>query len=89
MCQTYPIYGQEKNNGYTSWHKLTGGGGGGGGTPLHKPVVQYVLPQRIYFFLHRFGLKADIHFAHFRLESSRVFEGTTGVYERICRCIFR
>ena len=50
MCQTYPIYGQEKNNGYTSWHKLTGGGGGGVGTPLHKPVVQYVLPQRIFFF---------------------------------------
>ena len=67
----------------------THGGGGGGGTPLHKPVVQYVLPQRIYFFLHRFGLKTDIHFAHFRLESSRVFEGTTGVYERICRCSFR
>ena len=64
-------------------------GGGEGVTPLHKPVVQYVLPQRIYFFLHRFGLKTDIHFAHFRLESSRVFEGTTGVYERICRCIFR
>ena len=87
MCQTYPIYGQAKNNGYTSWHKLTGGGGEGG-TPLHKPVVQYVLPQRI-FFLRRFGLKTDIHFAHFRLESSRIFEGTTGVYERLCRCSFR
>ena len=29
-----------------------------------------------------FGLKAVIHFAHFGLESGRVFEGTTGVYGR-------
>ena len=29
-----------------------------------------------------FGLKTGIHFAHFGLESSVVFEGTTGVYER-------
>ena len=36
MCQTYPIYGQEKNNGYTSWHKLTGGGGGGEGVRPYK-----------------------------------------------------
>ena len=38
-----------------------------------------------YVFLRRFGLKTGIHFAHFRLESGRVFEGTTGVLERICR----
>ena len=36
-------------------------------------------------FLRRFGLKTDIHFAHFGLESGMVFEGTTGVYERIYR----
>ena len=34
-------------------------------------------------FLCRFGLKTDIDFAHFGLESGMVFEGTTGVYERI------
>ena len=33
-----------------------------------------------------FGLKTGIDFAHFDLESaSMVFEGTTGVYERIYR----
>ena len=36
-------------------------------------------------FLRRVGLKTGIHFAHFSLESSMVFEGTTGVYERIYR----
>ena len=30
-----------------------------------------------------FGLKTRIHFAHFGLESGMIFEGTTGVYERI------
>jgi len=32
-----------------------------------------------------FGLKTCIHFAHFGLESGMMFEGTTGVYERIYR----
>ena len=32
-----------------------------------------------------FGLKTGIDFAHFGLESGMVFEGTTGVYERIYR----
>ena len=36
-------------------------------------------------FLRRFALKTVIHFAHFGLESGMVFEGTTGVYERIYR----
>ena len=36
-------------------------------------------------FVSRFGLKKGIHFAHFGLESSMVFEGTTGVYEHIYR----
>ena len=41
-------------------------------------------PHRVGFFRH-FGLKTGIHFAHFGLESGMVFEGTTGVYERIYR----
>ena len=53
-------------------------GGGLGGTPLYKPY-KYVLHQRVGFF-RRFGLKTDIHFAHFGLESGMFFKGTTGVY---------
>ena len=37
----------------------------------------------------RFGLKTGINFAHFGLESGMVFEGTTGVYERIYRFNFK
>ena len=37
----------------------------------------------------RFGLKTGIDFAHFGLESGMVFEGTTGVYERIYRFNFK
>ena len=55
----------------------------GGSTPLDK-LYRYVLPHRVGF-LRRFGLKTGIHFAHFGLESGMVFEGTTGVYERIYR----
>ena len=65
------------------------GGGRGEGSPLSKPY-RYVPPHRVGF-LRRFGLKTDIHFAHFGLESGMVFEGTTGVYERIyhfnSRCV--
>ena len=32
-----------------------------------------------------FGLKTGIDFVHFGPQSGMVFEGTTGVYERICR----
>ena len=32
-------------------------------------------------FLHCFGLKTGIDFAHFSLASGKVFIGTTGVYE--------
>ena len=53
------------------------------GTPLYK-LYRYVPPHRVGF-LRRFGLKTGIHFAHFGLESGMVFEGTTGVYERIYR----
>ena len=55
---------------------------GGGGTSLYKPY-RYP-PQRVWFW-GLFGLKTGIHFAHFGLESGMVFEGTTGVYERIYR----
>ena len=55
--------------------------GGGGGTSLYKPY-RYVPPQRMWFG-GLFGLKTGIHFAHFGLESGMVFEGTTGVCERI------
>ena len=54
---------------------------GGGGTPLYK-LYRYVPPHQVEFLL-RFGLKMGIHFAHFGLESSMVFEGTTGLYERL------
>ena len=57
--------------------------GGGEGTLLYK-LHWYVPPHRVGF-LRRFGLKTGIHLAHFGLESSMVFEGTTGVYERIYR----
>ena len=41
-------------------------------------------PHRVGF-LRRFGLETGLHFAHFDLESGMVFEGFTGVYERIYR----
>ena len=53
------------------------------GTPLYK-LYTYVPPHRVGF-LCRFGLKTGIHFAHFGLESGWVFEGSTGVYERVYR----
>ena len=59
------------------------GGPGGGGTPLYK-LYRYVPSHRVGF-LRRFGLTTGIDFAHFGLESGLVFEGTTGVYERIYR----
>ena len=45
---------------------------------------KYVPPHRAGL-LHRFGLKTGIHFAHFGLESSVIFEGTAGVCERFYR----
>ena len=56
------------------------------GTPLYKPYrYRYVPPPHRVGFLRRFGLKTSTHFANFGLESGMVFEGTTGVYERIYR----
>ena len=62
--------------------KLPGGGGGGGCTPLCRLYRPCAAPSGSVF-LTLFGLKTGIHFAHFGLESGMVFEGTTGVYERI------
>ena len=41
------------------------------------------MPPHQVEFLRCFGPKKSIHFADFGLESGMVFEGTTGVYERI------
>ena len=60
-----------------------GGWGGAGEIPLYK-LYRYVPPHWVGF-LCRFGLKRGVHFAYFGLESGMVFEGTTGVYERIYR----
>ena len=56
--------------------------GGGGDSPSYK-LYRYVRPHWVGF-LCCFGLKTRIHFAHFGLESGMIFEGITGVYERIC-----
>ena len=58
--------------------------GGGLGTPLYKPHMPLMPPHTVGF-LGLFGLKTGIDFAHFGPESGMIFEGTTGVYERICR----
>ena len=56
------------------------GVGEGGEISLFKPYGM-CLPKAC-----GFGMKTGIDFAHFGLESaSMVFEGTTGVYERIYR----
>ena len=44
----------------------------------------YVPPQRVGV-LRRFSLKTGIDFAHFGLESGKVIERTTGLYERVQR----
>ena len=59
------------------------GGEGGGGSPLR--LYRYVPNHRVGFLRPFFGLKTDINFAHFGLESGMVFEGITGVYERLYR----
>ena len=54
-----------------------------GGTPLYK-LYRFLSPYRVGF-LRRFGLKTNVYFGHFCLESGMGFEGTTGVYKRIYR----
>ena len=61
-----------------------GGRGWGGWGSLLYQLCRYVPPRRVGF-LRRFGLKMSIHFANFALESGMVFEGSTGVHERIYR----
>ena len=59
-------------------------GAGGGGSPSLSHMV-CASPKGVVFGPF-FGLKTGIDFAHFGVESaSMVFEGTTGVYERIYR----
>ena len=55
----------------------------GGGASLNKPYR--FVPHQNLCCLCRYGLKTGKDFAHFGLESGMAFEGTTGVYERICR----
>ena len=43
----------------------------------------YVSPHRVWFSARPFGLKTGMHFAHFGQESGLVFEGSTGLYERL------
>ena len=43
----------------------------------------YVSPHRVWFSVRPFGLKTGMHFAHFGQESGLVFEGSTGLYERL------
>ena len=62
---------------------LSGSLWGGGGIPLYKSYG-YVPPQRVWI-LGLFGLKTGTDFDHFGLELGMVFEGATGMYERIHR----
>ena len=59
-------------------------GGGEGLSPYISYIYRYVPPKWVGILRH-FGMKTGTHFAHFGLESGMVFEGNTGVYERICR----
>ena len=54
------------------------------GTPLYRPPYRYVPPRRVWLW-RRFGLRTDIDFAHFGLESGMVHKGTTVVYECVRR----
>ena len=54
------------------------------GIIVEYKLYRYVPPHRVRS-LRRLCLKTGIHVAHFGLESSMAFEGTTGVYERIYR----
>ena len=49
--------------------------------PLYEPY-RYLPPPRIWFY-GCFGLKTSFDFAHFALESCRVFKELTGVYKCI------
>ena len=68
------------NDAKISMLESTPGGGGGWKNPLYKPY-RYVPPQSVWF-LDLFGLKTAVNFS---LESTMVYEGTTGGYERTYR----
>ena len=55
---------------------------GGGVLPYTNKPYRYVPPQREGF-LRRFGMKTGTDFVHFGLEWGMVFNGTTGMYQRI------
>ena len=63
-----------------------GGGraGGGGGLFLIFALPYKYMPSQRVWVLHLFGLRTDIDFTHFDLNSGKVSEGTTGVYKRVC-----
>ena len=62
-----------------------GGGGGGWGNPIIWAQKHYA-SDKLYRYVLPHGVGSGrVHFAHFRLESRMVFEGTTGVYESIYR----
>ena len=63
--------------------QVSSGGEGGGLFLIFALPYRYVPPQRVWF-LHRFGLRTDIDFTHFSLNSGKVSGGTTGVYKRVC-----
>ena len=53
-------------------------------SPKHASYLKSgVPPARPWGFWGRFALKTGLDFAYFGLESVMVFQGTTGVYERI------
>ena len=65
-------------------HGATPGSRGGLLPYISYMLYRYMPPHRVGF-LRRFGLKTGMRFTHLGLESVLVFEGTTGVYERIHR----
>ena len=56
-----------------------------GGVLPYITKAMYVCAAPKGRFLRRFSLKTGIDFAHFGLESGKVIERTTGLYERIHR----
>ena len=48
-------------------------------------IYRYVSPQRVCFFCAVYVFKRVSRLCSFGMKSGMVFEGTTGVYERICR----
>ena len=54
---------------------------------LEKNYYPFFSRKKLVWFLHRFGLKTVIDFAHFGLKSGIVFDGATMVYEHIYRLV--